>query len=104
MSWPLMVVVCITSYVGCIELSCPSSLLPSLQHFQNEAKLQTYSFVLNQWKMKKCIIGFNELVPPHIVEVLSDAILESLIKWGIQGKIGTITLDNASNYDEAATI
>ncbi|XP_035837258.1 zinc finger BED domain-containing protein RICESLEEPER 2-like [Helianthus annuus] len=64
----------------------------------------TAHFVDCDWKLNKCIIGFNELAPPHSGEVISDAILECLIKWGIQDKIGTITLDNASNNDRAATI
>ncbi|XP_076889691.1 zinc finger BED domain-containing protein RICESLEEPER 2-like [Bidens hawaiensis] len=54
------------------------------------------------WKLRKAIIGFNELSSPHSGEVISDSILECLIKWGIQDKIGTITLDNASNNDRAA--
>ncbi|XP_076885190.1 zinc finger BED domain-containing protein RICESLEEPER 2-like [Bidens hawaiensis] len=64
----------------------------------------TAHFVGCDWKLNKCIIGFTELAPPHSGEVISDAILECLIKWGIQDKIGTITLDNASNNDRAAAI
>ncbi|KAK1406563.1 hypothetical protein QVD17_41992 [Tagetes erecta] len=64
----------------------------------------TAHFVDIDWKLNKCIIGFNELAPPHSGEVISDGILECLIKWGIQDKIGTITLDNASNNDRAAII
>ncbi|KAK9064505.1 hypothetical protein SSX86_015887 [Deinandra increscens subsp. villosa] len=63
----------------------------------------TAHFIDSNWKMQKRIIGFNELVPPHSGEVISDSILECLIKWKIQDKIGTITLDNASNNDRAAT-
>jgi hypothetical protein len=43
-------------------------------------------------------------MPPYSGEAISDGILEYLIKWGIQDKIGTITLDNASNNDRAAII
>ncbi|XP_022020295.1 zinc finger BED domain-containing protein RICESLEEPER 2-like [Helianthus annuus] len=64
----------------------------------------TAHFVDCDWKLQKCIIDFNELAPPHSGEVISDGILECLIKWGIQDKIGTITLDNASNNDRAANI
>ncbi|KAJ0554231.1 putative HAT dimerization domain, ribonuclease H-like superfamily, hAT-like transposase, RNase-H [Helianthus annuus] len=62
----------------------------------------TAHFVDSDWKLQKLIIGFNELAPPHNGEVISDGILECLIKWGIQDKIGTITLDNATNNDRAA--
>jgi BED zinc finger len=64
----------------------------------------TAHFVDSDWKMQKRIIGFNELAPPHSGEVISDGILECLIKWGIQDKIGAITLDNASNNDRASVI
>ncbi|KAK1434398.1 hypothetical protein QVD17_00138 [Tagetes erecta] len=64
----------------------------------------TAHFIDSNWKIQKYIIGFSELAPPHNGEVISDAILECLIKWGIQDKIGTITLDNASNNDRAASI
>ncbi|MFS8033953.1 putative ribonuclease H-like superfamily [Helianthus anomalus] len=64
----------------------------------------TAHYIDSDWKLQKRIIGFNELAPPHSGEVISDAILECLIKWGIQDKVGTITLDNASNNDRAAAI
>ncbi|MFS8002830.1 putative transcription factor/ chromatin remodeling BED-type(Zn) family [Helianthus anomalus] len=64
----------------------------------------TAHFVDCDWKLQKCIIGFNELAPPHGNEVISDGILECLIKWGIQDKIGAIILDNASNNDRATNI
>ncbi|XP_022031105.1 zinc finger BED domain-containing protein RICESLEEPER 2-like [Helianthus annuus] len=64
----------------------------------------TAHFIDCDWKLQKCIIGFNELAPPHSREVISDGIIECLIKWGIQDKISTITLDNASNNDRATNI
>ncbi|XP_078153675.1 zinc finger BED domain-containing protein RICESLEEPER 2-like [Carex rostrata] len=54
--------------------------------------------------MQKRIISFIELTPPHTGEVISYAILDSLRKWGIIDKIGTITLDNAKNNDKVASI
>jgi hypothetical protein len=54
--------------------------------------------------LQKRIISFIELAPPHTGEVISDAILDSLRKWGIINKIGTIILDNASNNDKVASI
>uniref|UniRef100_A0A251RXP5 Putative ribonuclease H-like domain-containing protein n=1 Tax=Helianthus annuus TaxID=4232 RepID=A0A251RXP5_HELAN len=41
----------------------------------------TAHFVDSDWKLQKLIIGFNELAPPHNGEVISDGILECLIKW-----------------------
>lgn len=54
--------------------------------------------------MQKRIISFNEPSPPHSGDVIADAISETLVKWGIEDKVGTITLDNATNNDKAAGI
>jgi hypothetical protein len=64
----------------------------------------TTHFVDSDWKIQKRIIGFNEVTSSHSSEVISNGILECLIKWDIQDKIGAITLDNASNNDRAAAI
>ncbi|XP_078169241.1 zinc finger BED domain-containing protein RICESLEEPER 2-like [Carex rostrata] len=64
----------------------------------------TAHYINPNWKLQKIIISFIELAPPHTGEAISDAILESLRKWGILNKIGTITLDNASNNDKVALI
>jgi hypothetical protein len=64
----------------------------------------TAHYIDSDWKLQKRIIGFNELAPPHSGEGIADGILEILVKWGIQDKIGAITLDNASNNDRAALI
>ncbi|KAJ1701202.1 hypothetical protein LUZ63_000981 [Rhynchospora breviuscula] len=62
----------------------------------------TAHYVDANWKLQKRIISFIDLAPPHSGEVISDGILDCLMKWGIQDKIGTITLDNASSNDRAA--
>ncbi|XP_078153945.1 zinc finger BED domain-containing protein RICESLEEPER 2-like [Carex rostrata] len=64
----------------------------------------TAHYIDKSWKLQKRIISFNELSPPHSGEAIADAIMESLGKWGIEDKIGTITLDNAGNNDRAAAI
>ncbi|XP_078170092.1 zinc finger BED domain-containing protein RICESLEEPER 2-like [Carex rostrata] len=64
----------------------------------------TAHYIDSNWNMQKRIINFIELTPPHTGEVISDAILDSLRKWGIIDKIGTITLDNAKNNDKVASI
>ncbi|KAJ4783123.1 hypothetical protein LUZ62_034369 [Rhynchospora pubera] len=62
----------------------------------------TAHYVDANWKLQKRIISFIDLAPPHSGEVISDGILDCLMKWGIQDRIGTITLDNASSNDRAA--
>ncbi|KAK9080684.1 hypothetical protein SSX86_000442 [Deinandra increscens subsp. villosa] len=63
----------------------------------------TAHFIDSDWKLRKCVIGFNELAPPRSGEGIADGILECLVKWGIEDKIGTITLDNVSSNDMAAS-
>jgi hypothetical protein len=64
----------------------------------------TAHYIDSDWKLQKCIIDFNEFAPPHSGEGIADGILEILVKWSIQGKIGAITLDNASNNDRVASL
>ncbi|KAI7742012.1 hypothetical protein M8C21_024079 [Ambrosia artemisiifolia] len=64
----------------------------------------TAHFIDSDWKMQKRVIGFVELAPPYSGEVISDGILECLSKWGIQDKIGTINLNNASDDERAIAI
>lgn len=54
------------------------------------------------WKMQCRVLNFIELDPPHTRAIISNAIFDCIIKWKIEDKITTITLDNASNNDVAA--
>ncbi|MGV7343491.1 hypothetical protein PJI17_32855, partial [Mycobacterium kansasii] len=48
--------------------------------------------------LEKRILNFHH-VPPHTGVVLSDCIYNCLVEWGIEKKISSITLDNASSND-----
>ncbi|KAH7672190.1 Tam3-transposase (Ac family) protein [Dioscorea alata] len=62
----------------------------------------TIHFIDANWKLQKRIISFYELEPPYTGLVISDAIFYCLLDWGIQDKVSTITLDNASSNDVVA--
>ncbi|KAH7670513.1 Ribonuclease H-like protein [Dioscorea alata] len=62
----------------------------------------TIHFIDLDWKLKKRIISFYELEPPHTGIVISDAISKCHLEWGIQDKVSTITLDNATTNDVVA--
>lgn len=62
----------------------------------------TAHYIDSNWQLQKCIINFVELEPPHTGLVISDAISDCILEWGIQDKVSTITLDNASSNDVAA--
>ncbi|XP_058078750.1 zinc finger BED domain-containing protein RICESLEEPER 2-like [Magnolia sinica] len=59
----------------------------------------TAHFVDADWKLQKKILNFRHVPPPHIGVVLSDCIYNRLVEWGIEKKISSITLDNASSND-----
>ena len=54
-------------------------------------------YVDENWKLKNIILNFCHMPPPHMETFLSEKILSFLEKWGIEKKIFSITLDNASN-------
>ena len=64
----------------------------------------TCHFVDSSWKLQKRIINFCDVPPPHSRVVISDAIFKSLLEWGLENKVCTITLDNANNNDAAVRI
>ncbi|KAL6552579.1 hypothetical protein OROHE_007943 [Orobanche hederae] len=61
----------------------------------------TCHFLDSEWKLQKRILNFCALAPPHTGLAISDCISECLIDWGIENKISSITLDNASTNDVA---
>lgn len=52
-------------------------------------------------KLQKRVINFFHTPPPHSGLMISDIIFACLSDWGIENKITTITLDNASSNDTA---
>lgn len=61
----------------------------------------TCHFLDSEWTLQKRILNFTTLPPPHTGLVIADAIFSCLLDWGIENKISTITLDNASSNDAA---
>ncbi|XP_058086418.1 zinc finger BED domain-containing protein RICESLEEPER 2-like [Magnolia sinica] len=59
----------------------------------------TAHYVDAEWRLCKRIINFRYLAPPHSGLMISDCIHRCLMEWGIEKKISTITLDNASAND-----
>ena len=59
----------------------------------------TVHFVDDKWKLNSKIISFCHMPPPHTGHQLSNKLLELLTEWGIEKKIFSLTLDNASAND-----
>ncbi|KAF9601197.1 hypothetical protein IFM89_017382 [Coptis chinensis] len=63
----------------------------------------TAHFITKDWKLHKRVLSFPVLPAPHTGRAISDAMYANLLSWGICDRIGTITLDNASNNDSAVS-
>ncbi|XP_021834815.1 zinc finger BED domain-containing protein RICESLEEPER 3-like [Prunus avium] len=56
----------------------------------------TAHFVDQDWRLHKRIINFCHMPPPHSGVALSEKINTLITEWGIEKKLFSITLDNAS--------
>ncbi|PIA29150.1 hypothetical protein AQUCO_06200023v1 [Aquilegia coerulea] len=61
----------------------------------------TAHFITKDWKLHKRVISFPMLPSPHTGKIIGEAMYANLLNWNICDKIGTVTLDNASNNDSA---
>ncbi|XP_059436041.1 zinc finger BED domain-containing protein RICESLEEPER 2-like [Corylus avellana] len=59
----------------------------------------TAHFINKDWVLTKRVLNFSFMPPPHNGISLSDVIYNLLQEWGIENKIFSITLDNASSND-----
>ncbi|KAJ6804146.1 putative zinc finger BED domain-containing protein RICESLEEPER 2-like [Iris pallida] len=59
----------------------------------------TAHFMNSEWILQKPILNFCSLPPPNTGFSIADAIFHCLLDWGIESKVSTITLDNASSND-----
>ncbi|XP_026459899.1 zinc finger BED domain-containing protein RICESLEEPER 1-like [Papaver somniferum] len=64
----------------------------------------TVHFLDQNWELKKYLLNFCELPPPHTGEHLSDKLFSMIDDWGIEDKVSNITLDNAANNGACARI
>jgi hypothetical protein len=64
----------------------------------------TAHFISKDWVLMKRVLNFSFMPPPHSGNALSDMVLHLLQEWGIDKKIFTITLDNASANDRCADL
>ena len=60
----------------------------------------TAHFIHNDWKLNKRIISFKLIELPYTGHSLGVEIRNILYEWALQNKIFTISLDNASYYNQ----
>ncbi|KAK5784426.1 hypothetical protein PVK06_038950 [Gossypium arboreum] len=71
----------------------------NLKHTNDEYICITAHWVDENWKLQKRIIRFRALFPPYDGLNIADELVLCLSQWGIDNKIFSITLDNASYND-----
>ncbi|XP_026396779.1 zinc finger BED domain-containing protein RICESLEEPER 2-like [Papaver somniferum] len=64
----------------------------------------TVHFVDQDWVLQKFLLNFSPLPPPHTGQALSDKLFLMLNDWGIEGKVTSITLDNAASNTSCVKI
>ena len=64
----------------------------------------TGHFVDDNWKLNSKILCFVHMPPPHSGVELAVKLFESFKEWGIEKKIFSLTLDNASSNDNMQDI
>ncbi|KAH7688738.1 Tam3-transposase (Ac family) protein [Dioscorea alata] len=61
-------------------------------------------FVDENWKLNSKILNFAKFPPPHTGVELAAKLFEFLKEWGIEKKVFSLTLDNASSNDNMKDI
>ncbi|XP_058184164.1 zinc finger BED domain-containing protein RICESLEEPER 2-like [Rhododendron vialii] len=61
----------------------------------------TGHFIDGDWKLQKRVLNFCYVPPLHSGVVIADALYKCITGWGIENKVASITVDNASNNDLA---
>ncbi|KAG8496708.1 hypothetical protein CXB51_007808 [Gossypium anomalum] len=80
-------------------LICLTSDNWNSEHTNDEYICITAHWVDKYWKLQKRIIRFRALFPPYDGLNIADELVLCLSQWGIDKKIFSITLDNASYND-----
>ncbi|XP_031106232.1 zinc finger BED domain-containing protein RICESLEEPER 2-like [Ipomoea triloba] len=66
-----------------------------------EYMVVTGHWIDSSWRLQKRVLSFINIPPPRGGLQLSDAIFGCMKEWGIEKKVFTITIDNASSNDSA---
>ncbi|KAK8321461.1 hypothetical protein V6Z12_A12G099600 [Gossypium hirsutum] len=80
-------------------LICLTSNNWNSEHTNDEYICITAHWVDKDWKLQKRIVRFRALFPPYDRLNIADELVLCLSQWGIDKKIFSITLDNASYND-----
>ncbi|XP_071934096.1 zinc finger BED domain-containing protein RICESLEEPER 2-like [Coffea arabica] len=82
---------------GANRISITTDLWKSGQKIQY--MVVTGHFVDSDWVLQKRVLNFCNVPPPHTGVIIADALSKCFLEWGIENKVSTITVDNASYND-----
>lgn len=82
---------------GASRVSITTDLWKSGQKIQY--MVVTGHFVDCDWVLQKRVLNFCNVPPPHTGVIISDALNKCFTDWGIENKISSITVDNATYND-----
>ncbi|XP_071901055.1 zinc finger BED domain-containing protein RICESLEEPER 2-like [Coffea arabica] len=61
----------------------------------------TGHWIDTHWRLQKWVLNFVHVPPPRPGIAIADAIFKCLMDWGLESKVYTVLVDNASNNDTA---
>ncbi|XP_027096023.2 zinc finger BED domain-containing protein RICESLEEPER 2-like [Coffea arabica] len=82
---------------GAGRISITTDLWKSGQKIQY--MVVTGHFIDSDWVLQKRVLNFCNVPPPHTRVIIADALSKCFIDWGIENKVSSITVDNASYND-----
>ncbi|GKA24588.1 zinc finger BED domain-containing protein RICESLEEPER 2-like protein [Tanacetum coccineum] len=84
------------------RISRPTAKADCFNVYEHEKKkLKTLTNSLsNNWRLQKCVLSFMHVPPPRTALDIADGIYKCLKEWEIEGKIFSISVDNAAYNDK----
>jgi len=59
----------------------------------------TVHYIDDSWKLHSKVLNFVHFPPPHNGDAIFNLLMELIKSWGIERKVFSMTIDNASNMD-----
>ncbi|KAF0910419.1 hypothetical protein E2562_002884 [Oryza meyeriana var. granulata] len=60
----------------------------------------TAHLIDDSWRLRTVLMRFVYVPAPHNAEVIAEELAEALIKWNLDEKLSTVTLDNCTTNDK----
>ncbi|KAG5540966.1 hypothetical protein RHGRI_021004 [Rhododendron griersonianum] len=67
----------------------------------SDSGMSLTTFKYDHAKLQKRVLNFCNVPPPHTGVIIADALYKCLVDWGLENKVSSITIDNATYNDVA---